>query len=308
MLVLCYHKVCNVSNDWNNISIPIDSFYEQMKYIKNNFNVIELDKIKDNIDDENAICITFDDRYDDCYKNVLPIIDELNIPITIFISTKCIDTLNEDWCNEISYLILQGFNYPFSFVYQDNDYNITFKTKTIEQRKSFHKQIEKIMMCCNQQTRTKLLNKIRKWSECCHDNKRNNFHMLNKKQIQILSKNKLVTIGAHTVNHPLLGSLSVDEQKKEINGSLMTLKNIIKQNVNAFAYPFGGRESYSLETIKILKKQGIDIAFTTTYKRKNKNFSLYEIPRVCINESNLNEFIEKINLYKNKKSYYYSKD
>lgn len=308
MLVLCYHKVCHVSNDWNNISIPIDSFYEQMKYIKKNFNIIEIDKLKDNIDDENAICVTFDDGYDDCYNYVLPIINELNIPITIFISTKCIDTTNEDWCNEISYLILQGCNYPLNFVYQSDDLNIIYETETMEQRKFFHKQIEKTMMCCNQQTRTKLLNEIRKWSKNCHENKRNNFYILNKKQIQILSKNKLITIGAHTVNHPSLGSLSVKEQESEIYHSIIDLENIINQKVYAFAYPFGGRESYSLETIEILKKIGINISFTTTYKRKNKNFSLYEIPRICISENNLNEFIEKINLYRSKKSYYYSKD
>ncbi|MFC4357682.1 polysaccharide deacetylase family protein [Halobium salinum] len=71
-------------------------------------------------------------------------------------------------------------------------------------------------------------------------------------------------LGAHTVSHLVLSRLSVERQRTEIAGSLDAVRDIAPtQPVSLFAYPFGGRETFSSETIRVLDALGCDAAFTT---------------------------------------------
>ena len=121
-----------------------------------------------------------------------------------------------------------------------------------------------------------------------------------------MSESRYVTIGCHTVTHRSLGKLDYQEQYNEINSSKKVLESIIEKKIEQFAYPFGGPTDYDVSTIEILKDLEFRCAYSTTYKRKSLSFSQYEIPRVCINECSMDDFIAKFDFYKNKESYYYS--
>jgi peptidoglycan/xylan/chitin deacetylase (PgdA/CDA1 family) len=48
-----------------------------------------------------------------------------------------------------------------------------------------------------------------------------------------------MAIGAHSISHPRLPALSLEEQEREIIGSLQTIENRLGGSVQAFAYPYG---------------------------------------------------------------------
>jgi hypothetical protein len=82
---------------------------------------------------------------------------------------------------------------------------------------------------------------------------------------------KGVTIGAHTLSHPYLTNLNIDEAKYEITESKKILENKLKRKIEFFAYPYGGNDSYNDKIIKIVKKAGFICAFSLHRSNRLKN-------------------------------------
>jgi len=76
-------------------------------------------------------------------------------------------------------------------------------------------------------------------------------------------------IGSHSHSHGLLTAMNYKQQLNEISTSIKILKNKFKINIKYFCYPYGGEISYNKDTIKILKQQGIEKAFTIGSKDTN---------------------------------------
>nr|WP_313885214.1 polysaccharide deacetylase family protein [Clostridium sp. DJ247] len=97
--VLMYHSI-DYEKD-NELRVPTEKFREQMKYIKDNgyttltFNELYDFFINNTPVPEKSVVITFDDGYEDNYKNAYPILKEYGINATIFVITATIDTDKE---------------------------------------------------------------------------------------------------------------------------------------------------------------------------------------------------------------------
>ena len=69
--------------------------------------------------------------------------------------------------------------------------------------------------------------------------------------LKALDADPLCTIGAHTVSHPKLDILSLNDQQKEITQSRQELETLLGHPVNHFSYPHG---AYNADTISIIKQ------------------------------------------------------
>ena len=107
--VLMYHALGSQAyQDPNgNHSINPKLFQRHMEYIKtqNNFEIDQLINIKKNLH-KNKIAVTFDDGYKDNLLKGLPILQKLNIPFTIFVSTQFVKDKNTNFLskNDIRFL------------------------------------------------------------------------------------------------------------------------------------------------------------------------------------------------------------
>ena len=68
-----------------------------------------------------------------------------------------------------------------------------------------------------------------------------------------LDNEPLCTIGAHTISHHKLDSLTYNEQKKEIIGSKTIIEQWLGHPIQHFSYPHG---TYNEETLQIVKEAG----------------------------------------------------
>jgi peptidoglycan/xylan/chitin deacetylase (PgdA/CDA1 family) len=98
-IILLYHRVAEVTQDPYKLSVSPENFKKQLTYIKSHYNVISLKQLIDDLKNktlkDKSLVITFDDGYQDNFNNALPILEELNIPATIFVTTGYIDTETE---------------------------------------------------------------------------------------------------------------------------------------------------------------------------------------------------------------------
>lgn len=100
--------------------------------------------------------------------------------------------------------------------------------------------------------------------------------------LKALDTDSLCSIGAHTVSHPKIDTLSPEEQKKEIEQSLQELEALLGHSIRHFSYPHG---AYNDDSLKIVSKSGFTSALCAWGGNIRKgDVSLLELPRIELKE------------------------
>lgn len=110
------------------------------------------------------------------------------------------------------------------------------------------------------------------------------FRLLNRTELKQLESAGM-TIGAHSMSHPLLSHSSPELARAEINQSRAGLEAILGKRVWAFAYPFGDPESITPEILAMTKEAGYALAFLNYGGGLGEDLPLYEIPRIHVTAS-----------------------
>lgn len=92
--------------------------------------------------------------------------------------------------------------------------------------------------------------------------------------------NRGFEIGAHTLEHPILGLCDAGRAREEIGRTREVLEGIIKRPVISFAYPNGHPGvDFSSHHIQMVKQAGYRYAVTTQWGVADHKTSPYQIPR-----------------------------
>ncbi len=94
-----------------------------------------------------------------------------------------------------------------------------------------------------------------------------------------------VTFGAHTRSHPFLSRLPHAEAEDEIAGSKAMLEKRLGVTVRHFAYPFGGPDCFTKETVELVRAAGFASAVTTTRGACQPGADPYRLPRILFDGS-----------------------
>lgn len=295
-MCLLYHRVNDIEDSVYNITVSSQNFENHMKYIKENYNCLRFDEDWTK-ESRLSVAITFDDGYADNYENVLPILEKYGIPATIFVTTGNLGTKKEFWWDEVERLLTAGNSYPEKFTLKDPVLGYTWETDTFDKRKELVKTIRWLLrMEVEKDTVDNWLEQLREWANL-PDVGRKDYLALNNAQLEALSKSKLITIGAHTVNHMSLGAMAGEQQYNEIKKSLSDIARIIGKVPEVFSYPFGMKNDYNMTTLKICEELGIRKAATTCPQLYDSKFGKLEIPRRTIRNWNIEELKKNMQLF-----------
>lgn len=104
-------------------------------------------------------------------------------------------------------------------------------------------------------------------------------------EIQALAEEPLVTIGAHTISHPILTQLTENAARQEIAGSAAAIAERLGQRPEHFAYPVGQPYAAGPREFRLAREAGFKTAVTT---RPGVLFAdhaahLTALPRIAVN-------------------------
>lgn len=94
--VLCYHRINDVNNDDMTVSTKV--FEHQVQLLKKNYHVISANELYGLLDNgprpkhKKNVLITFDDGYEDNFKNAFPILKKHACPAIFFVPTSYVGT------------------------------------------------------------------------------------------------------------------------------------------------------------------------------------------------------------------------
>ena len=113
-------------------------------------------------------------------------------------------------------------------------------------------------------------------------------------ELRQLADGGLVEIGAHTGTHPLLSMLPESEQRFEIEVSKRYLEEVTEKPVVSFAYPYGGKNDYTHESVHCVRKAGFSLACSNFPGIIWPATNRFELPRFLIRDWSGDEFERRL--------------
>lgn len=102
-------------------------------------------------------------------------------------------------------------------------------------------------------------------------------------ELQTMAGSPWVTIGSHTVTHPILDTCTPEQQKWELDYSRQQLSAWLNRPVDYFAYPNG---DYDPTTLELVKKSDYRLCFTDSHGTIRLPWTnRFEIPRNSLNDT-----------------------
>jgi len=262
--ILAYHDISEKS--YLGLQVPERVFNIHMKYLReSNYRIISLEDavgLMSSGDDIPADCVvvTFDDGYMSMYTNVYPIVKRNNIPITIFVSTNPVDNKTPLFVDRLACALSATGKEQLNLT------SLGMGVYPISSERSKEHVCQQIIACCKRLSadeREKLLGFVIKEldvSEASRGmNEKAKGMTLTWEKIAEMSDNG-ISFGAHTVSHPCLSAISIDEARMEIEKSGQKIAEKIGKKTVAFAYPFGSASDVSIKVRDAVAKAGYSCA------------------------------------------------
>ena len=274
--VLIYHHVLEQNNLFDNVSVDKSCFRWQMRLIKLIFNVITLDQAVDFLHHgkvpKRAIVITFDDGYADNLTQALPILEEYQLPCTFFIAGSAIKS-GHLWNDDVFYAVEHTTRSSLDLTVFELGQLPT--TTTDEKRSTANTIVEKFKYQAPT-TQEDWLQKLLVLTETTKGKRA----LLTEQELSLLSNAPGVTIGCHTMTHPMFSYISADAAKRDVVECRDYLAQLLQRPIEHFAYPYGEYgKHFHAEHVNAIASLGFKSAVTTDWGAVEQESSFYLIKR-----------------------------
>jgi peptidoglycan/xylan/chitin deacetylase (PgdA/CDA1 family) len=309
-----YHRVADEACDPWGLCVTPRHFDQQMDVLRESARIIPLRQLATSLVEgaipSKVVAITFDDGYADNIHAAKPILERYDVPATFFLVSKHVGNQVEFWWDELDRLFLQPGYLPDSFKldvngsiieavlgeatnYSRESYNQNRNWRAWEDsptaRHSLYYALWKQMRPMANTDRQRILETLRCWAGA-DSQARTSHRALSHSELAALANDRLIEVGCHTMTHPQLSSLSPSMQSNEIYGCKEYLENIIGHPVKSFAYPYGGQEDYTSETVSLVRGMGFSSACSTLPGLVTKNSDPLQLPRMLVQNWSGEEF------------------
>jgi len=254
--IIMYHGVDLVENKkFNQRFIGVHNLKKQLIYLKKNANLISMtDFFEEKFDNtKNNVAITFDDGFLNNYTYAVPLLEELKIPATIYVTALNLTNHKMLWPDFVDLYtprIDEDVLVDNELFTKKNGRFVSFATnkslsQNIKERGDFHYKelvfnvFEKIL-----------------GSNLILDKRLDDYwRLMTDEQLKEVDRSKYVKIESHSFLHNNLGNIDISLAIEELLISKNYLENLLQREIMHLAYPDG---SYTRELI--------DKAFDIGYK------------------------------------------
>jgi peptidoglycan/xylan/chitin deacetylase (PgdA/CDA1 family) len=205
------------------------------------------------------VCLTFDDGYRDTLTHAYPILKAAQLPFAVYVPTSFPDRLGELWWLALEAVIAK--NDRIGMVIEGR--NHTFDCRSLADK---HVLFEELYWWLRSRpTEVELRTAMRDLAACysvdiatfCRD------LCMDWREIAELAADPLVTIGAHTVNHPMLAKLPEKLVRSEMDLSRSVIEAALGKQPAHLSYPIGDPTSAGPREFNIAAELGFKTAVTT---------------------------------------------
>jgi peptidoglycan/xylan/chitin deacetylase (PgdA/CDA1 family) len=205
------------------------------------------------------VCLTFDDGYRDTLQFAYPILRQAGVPFAVYVPTSFPDRLGELWWLVLEAVIARNDHIGL----QIDGRNRTFDCSTLAAKRALYDELYWWLRA--RPTEAEMRDVIRNLAACYHVDIAAFCDELcmTWPELAQLAADPLVTIGAHTVSHPMLAKLSNDVARSEMALSRSVIEAALSVRPEHLSYPIGDRTSAGPREFGIAAELGFKTAVTT---------------------------------------------
>ena len=316
-MILLYHRVAELESDPQLLAVTPGNFAAHLEVLREFATFAPLtDVARPRLftSSYKRVAITFDDGYADNLHFASPILHRQGVPATVFVATAGMTNTREFFWDDLDRIFLSPNRLPQNLqlmigehtinidLGQDQiytgghtDWNVTH-AKNPTPRHAAYKTLCTLLHNATVAQRQAALGQIHHWSNLSPE-PRATHRMMTPSQLRALTATGLIDVGAHTVNHPLLRIESRQDQQLEITQSKAVLESILNRPVTTFAYPFGGRRDYTIDSIAAVRHAGLDLACSNFPGHLHPTADPMQLPRFLVRNWNAQEFRARLSTW-----------
>lgn len=260
-------------NEWNPTGkhLYVSQLDDTLKKLCKNYRGISLNELVNNLGNKNdwpnepCFALTFDDGYAGFEKNVLPLLEKYNCPASFFPVINFVDG-EMLWMDQVEAVIRGSDN----FVCPDGQLLSPEKA-----HKKWRKQLKQI----NASDRLELFDKYFHLSD--NHEVAEHHKAVNWEELRRLHAHDLVSIGNHTLSHPILAN----ENKENMTHEIMTAAERLRHELgdcDLFCYPYGGSDDHNEVSHQVVKETGHRCALLTSEALTSHNSNAFLLPRFSL--------------------------
>lgn len=263
--VLMFHRVVESEKDImiDGLEVTAAELEKTIQYfLENNYDIVSLERahaiITGKVKPERKFAVfTFDDGYKDNYTIAYPIFKKHNVPFTIYVTTCFPNKTAVIWWYALEELVRKVEQVEFHFKGKDHLY----PARTREEENDASSILRELILSLDVEEQQHLFSLL--FDRNCIDLRQFSERMtMDWQDIEELSRDGLVTIGAHTSNHYNLKNLDEQSVRREIGDSKREIESHIGQVVEHFAFPFGSRNEAGIREFKVAEELGFKTSTT----------------------------------------------
>lgn len=262
ILIVNHHRVGDASKsrfDRGVFSATEEELDGQIKYFKKHLNLVFGEELEELVSGRTKlrgmhVALTFDDGYLDNYTGAFAVLRANETGAAFFLVPEYVGSAAVPWWDEIAYLVR----------------NTRKEALTLTRSGVFHvllgvdrePAIRSVLRHYKRPGDTRggeLLEELREQCECAEPTPSRRF--LDWEEAREM-KGAGMVIGSHTQTHRILGQLSPEQQRWELEQSKRVIEERIGSSVSALAYPVGTRGAFDGTTEEIARSLGYTMCFS----------------------------------------------
>ena len=283
--------------------VSADRLHQQLRVLKCHYNVIAPEDFKLYLDGNfqlppRGVLLTCDDGLANTVSDMLPVLRDVGLKSLFFITgASFAEEPGMLWHEELWLLLDAAQSRPLSFQHPVANLGQIPADTAQRHRLWWHlvQELSKINAIAREQFMQELTLAAKlpeKWKTDLWQNSADpkRFQLLTSAQVNELTKAGM-TIGAHTMNHPVLEKCSKEIAETELGGPLKLAQEKWNTATWALAYSYGTEQTVSNRELAMAETAGYHCAFMNTGAGFSLLANKFAIPRINITaDMNLGEF------------------
>jgi peptidoglycan/xylan/chitin deacetylase (PgdA/CDA1 family) len=231
-----------------------------MEVLRRHFTVLPLDELAERARrrdlPRNGVAITFDDGYRDNYTNAFPVLRQLGLPATIFLTTDALDRGGLLW--------------------HDRVFDAFHRSRNPEARSTFVSELGRLRRVSPAERDRRIETLLEELG--VEPNGASGWEKLTWPEAREMASEG-ISFGAHTIDHPILTHVSPDEARRQIRESKQRIERELGSTITMFAYPNGGPSDFDPSTERLVKEEGFSLAVTTVAGANDESTNPFALRR-----------------------------
>lgn len=237
-------------------------FRAQLELLKTDYTPVQFSEAAEAISSGKRMrrpyaCVTVDDGHADFFHIAWPILRELEVPATVFVTTSFMDG-KWLWTDALEYMMFNAVEDSYQVVLPSGKF--AFRLTADERgRREIWRRVAADMKWNNQVREKVLADMASALSFQLPESPVPTYASMGWDKVRELADNG-IEIGAHTVSHSFLPGLSDSALDLELRGARLQIEEQISRHVSALAYPNGSTRDVNDRVIKAAQDSGYSCA------------------------------------------------